>query len=82
MKQSGAGSFLAFIVLPFGNGVVPVDLNVAIFFMLAVMSTEIFGVILGGYGSGSKWAVFGAMREATFTLSWFQMFPCSMKGRR
>src|SRR5881396_3225755 len=44
---------LAFIVLPFGNGVVVYDLNVAVFFMLAVMSTEIFGVILGGYGSGS-----------------------------
>src|SRR5215471_7868472 len=65
-----AGSFLAFIVLPFGNGVVPVDLNIAVFFMLAVMSTEIFGVILGGYGSGSKWAVFGAMREAAQIVSY------------
>jgi len=64
------GSFLAFIVLPFGNGVVPVDLNIAVFFMLAVMSTEIFGVILGGYGSGSKWAVFGAMREAAQIVSY------------
>jgi NADH-quinone oxidoreductase subunit H len=65
-----ASTALAFIVLPFGNGVVPVDLNVAVFFMLAVMSTEIFGVILGGYGSGSKWAVFGAMREAAQIVSY------------
>src|SRR5207248_5496630 len=36
-----AGSFLAFIALPFGNGVVPYEMNVAVFFMLAVMSTEI-----------------------------------------
>src|SRR4051812_43605733 len=65
-----AGSFLAFIALPFGNNVVPYDMNVAVFFMLAVMSTEIFGVILGGYGSGSKWAVFGAMREAAQIVSY------------
>src|SRR4030088_982255 len=31
--------FLTLLVLPFGNGVVPVDLNIAVFFMLAVMST-------------------------------------------
>src|SRR5262245_11788394 len=36
-----AGSFLAFIALPFGNNVVPYDMNIAVFFMLAVMSTEI-----------------------------------------
>src|SRR5262249_25639232 len=58
------GSFLAFIVLPFGNGVVPVDLNIAVFFMLAVMSTEIFGVILGGYGSRRQGAGLRALRPA------------------
>jgi NADH-quinone oxidoreductase subunit H len=59
-----AGSFLAFIALPYGNGVVARDMNVALFFMLAVMSTEVFGIILIGYGSGSKWSLFGGMREA------------------
>ncbi len=65
-----AGSFVAFIALPFGNGAVAYDMNIAVFFMLAVLSTEIFGVILGGYGSGSKWALFGAMREAAQIVSY------------
>src|SRR6516165_7550207 len=58
------GSFLAFVALPFGDGVVARELNVALFFMLAVMSTEVYGIILIGYGSGSKWSLFGGMREA------------------
>jgi NADH-quinone oxidoreductase subunit H len=64
------GSFLAFLALPFGNGVVAMNMNVAVFFMLAVMSTEVFGIILAGYGSGSKWALFGGMREAAQMVSY------------
>jgi NADH-quinone oxidoreductase subunit H len=59
-----AGSFLAFLALPYGYQVVGRDMNIALFFMLAVMSTEVFGIILIGYGSGSKWSLFGGMREA------------------
>src|SRR5262245_49679945 len=65
-----AGSFVAFLALPFGNGAVAKDLNVAVFFMLAVMSTEVFGIILIGYGSGSKWSLFGGMREAAQMVSY------------
>src|SRR2546430_530989 len=64
------GSFLAFVALPFGSNVVAEDLNIAVFYMLAVMSTEVFGVILAGYGSGSKWALFGGMREAAQMVSY------------
>jgi NADH-quinone oxidoreductase subunit H len=65
-----AGSFLAFVALPFGDKVVAQNLNIAVFYILAVMSTEIFGVILGGYASGSKWALFGGMREAAQIVSY------------
>ena len=64
------GAFIAFVALPFGNGVVAVEMNVAVFFMLAVMSTEVFGIILAGYGSGSKWSLFGGMREAAQMVSY------------
>jgi NADH-quinone oxidoreductase subunit H len=63
------GSFVAFVALPFG-GWVAQNMNVAVFFMLAVMSTEVFGIILGGYGSGSKWSLFGGMREAAQMVSY------------
>src|SRR5947209_15791268 len=65
-----AGAFLAFLALPFGNGVVAQNLDIAVFYMLAVMSSEVFGVILGAYGSGSKWALFGGMREAAQVVSY------------
>jgi NADH-quinone oxidoreductase subunit H len=65
-----AGSFMAFLALPFGNGAVAREMNVAVFYMLAVMSTEVFGIILAGYGSGSKWSLFGGMREAAQMVSY------------
>src|ERR1700682_3576523 len=64
------GSFTAFLALPFANGWVAVSLSIAVFFMLAVMSTEVFGIILAGYGSGSKWALFGGIREAAQMVSY------------
>lgn len=65
-----AGSFVAFLALPYGAFLVARDLNIAVFFMLAVMSTEVFGIILIGYGSGSKWSLFGGMREAAQMVSY------------
>jgi NADH-quinone oxidoreductase subunit H len=64
------GSFLAFVALPYGNHVVGMEMNIAVFYMLAVMSTEVFGIILIGYGSGSKWSLFGGMREAAQMVSY------------
>src|SRR5690242_12410813 len=40
------GSFAAFLALPFADGWVAKPLSIAVFFMLAVMSTEVFGIIL------------------------------------
>jgi NADH-quinone oxidoreductase subunit H len=72
-----AGSFLAFLVLPFGKEAVPENLNVGLFYIMAVMSTEVFGIILIGYGSGSKWSLFGGMREAAQMVSYeIPMFLC------
>lgn len=69
------GSFAAFIALPFAAGWSAYSTSlgvftIAVYFMLAVMSTEVFGVILAGYGSGSKWALFGGMREAAQMVSY------------
>jgi NADH-quinone oxidoreductase subunit H len=63
-------SFCVFLALPFADGWVGQHLNVAVFFILAVAGLEIFGVILGGYASGSKWSLFGAMREAVQVVSY------------
>jgi NADH-quinone oxidoreductase subunit H len=70
---SFCATFLGFIALPFAAG--PVvwvgqHLNVAVFFILAVLGLDVFGVILAGYGSASKWSLFGAMREAAQLVSY------------
>ncbi len=64
------GSFAAFMALPFGFKFVAQEMNIALFFILAVLSTEVFGIILIGYGSGSKWSLFGGMREAAQMVSY------------
>jgi NADH-quinone oxidoreductase subunit H len=63
-------SFVAFVSLPFGKGIVGNNLNVAAFFILAVLSSEVFGVVLAGYASGSKWSLFGGIREAAQVVSY------------
>jgi NADH-quinone oxidoreductase subunit H len=65
-----SGAFVAFVALPFGNGIVAAEMNVAAFFILAILSTEVFGIILAGYGSGSKWSLFGGIREAAQVVSY------------
>jgi len=67
---SFAASFAAFIALPFASGWAAQISNVAIFFVLAVLGLEVFGVILAGYSSGSKWSLFGCMREAAQVVSY------------
>lgn len=63
-------SFCGFLALPFGAGLVAHEMNVAAFFMLAVLSSEVFGVVLAGYASASKWALFGGVREAAQVVSY------------
>ncbi len=67
---SFAASYAAFLALPFANGWVARHVHTGIFFILAVLSLEVFGVILAGYSSGSKWSLFGAMREAAQVVSY------------
>jgi NADH-quinone oxidoreductase subunit H len=65
-----AASYTAYLALPFANGWVAQYLNVGVFFILAVLGLEVFGVILAGYASGSKWSLFGGMREAAQVVSY------------
>ena len=67
---SFAASFAAYIALPFATGWAGREINTAVFFVLAIMGLEVFGVILAGYASGSKWSLFGGMREAAQVVSY------------
>lgn len=67
---SFCAAFTPFLALPIASGWVVEQLDTAVFFILAVLGLEVFGVILGGYSSGSKWSLFGAMREAAQVVSY------------
>jgi len=64
------GVLLAFIAFPISEKLMVADLNVGIFFILAVLTVEVFGVILAGWASNNKWALIGAMRAVAQMVSY------------
>jgi NADH-quinone oxidoreductase subunit H len=63
--------FAAFLALPFGPDMTfEPRLSVGLFWILAILSVEIMGVILAGWASNNKWSVYGAMREACQMVSY------------
>ena len=63
-------SFCGFLALPFGAGLVAQELNVGAFFVLAVLSSEVVGIVVAGYSSASKWSLLGGVREAAQVVSY------------
>jgi NADH-quinone oxidoreductase subunit H len=65
-----AGVFAMLAALPVSPHLIPADLNVAIVYLAAVGSIEVLGVLMAGWASNNKWAVFGTMRLATQLVSY------------
>ena len=63
-------SMLAFAVLPWGNGLQIIDFNVGIFFLLAVSSIGVLGILLAGWSSNNKFTLIGAMRSGAQMISY------------
>ena len=61
---------LAWSVIPFNDGWVLSDMNVAILFVFAVAGLEVYGVIMGGWASNSKYAFLGSLRSAAQMISY------------
>jgi NADH-quinone oxidoreductase subunit H len=64
------GAFLSLAVLPFGGRAQAVDLNVGLFYVVAVSSLSTVGLIMAGWASNNKYALFGAMRSAAQIVSY------------
>jgi NADH-quinone oxidoreductase subunit H len=63
-------SMLAFAVMPWGNGLQILDFNIGIFFLLAVSSIGVLGILLAGWSSNNKFTLIGAMRSGAQMVSY------------
>jgi NADH-quinone oxidoreductase subunit H len=57
-------TFLLFVVIPAGPNVVAEDLDIGIFFALAVSSISVLGILMAGWASANKYALMGGLRAA------------------
>ena len=63
-------SLIAWAVIPFGEGLVIADVNVGILYLFAISSLGVYGVIMAGWSSNSKYPFLGAMRSAAQMISY------------
>ena len=63
-------SLMALAVFPFTQEFQAFDINIGIFFLIAISSIGVIGILLGGYASNNKFALIGAMRSGVQTISY------------
>ena len=75
-------TFLVYCLLPFGPGptYVAARVNIALILVLALTSTGVYGIILGGWASNNKYSLMGGLRSAAQMVSYEVPFGLSVVG--
>lgn len=63
-------SVLTFCCLPFGEGLLVLDFNIGIFFIMAASSFGVLGILLAGWSSNNKFSMIGAVRSGAQMISY------------
>ncbi len=64
------GSVCTFGALPFAKGLQAIDFNVGVFYLMAVSSLGVVGILLAGWSSNSKYTMIGALRSGAQLISY------------
>ncbi len=64
------GALTSFIAVPFGETIIIADMNIGVFYIVGVGSIAVIALILAGWSSNNKWALYGGMRSAAQIISY------------
>lgn len=65
-----AGSYAVFAAIPFSSAYIGSDMNIGVFYIIAVSSLAVVAILMAGWASNNKWSLFGAMRSAAQVVSY------------
>ena len=63
-------SFMAMAAIPYAKGLQAIDFNIGVFYVMAVSSLGVVGILLAGWSSNSKYSLIGAMRSGAQIVSY------------
>lgn len=63
-------ALVAWAVVPFGEGIVLADINVGVLYLFAISSLGVYGILMAGWASNSKYAFLGALRSSAQMVSY------------
>ena len=75
-----APAYTAWAIVPFGHDIVLANINAGVLYISAMTSISVYGVIIAGWSSNSKYAMFGALRAAAQVVSYELAMGFSIVG--